>query len=259
MTYEEHVIKKKSGKLRKIVAPDPELKQYQKSRIPYLYKEFKKLASSNGVLHSFHGFLPNRNAVTAAHMHIGFNTTIMFDLENFFDNVVEHHLYIQGLELSEKDKDLLLHKLGYAAQGFPSSPMVANIAAIPIIEEIKRKMKGIHKKYVITIYADDIQISINTEDKQSIDKIKENVIIASSSFGFKINPNKTRVRFQKYGYRKILGLNVGRNDIQPTRKTNRKVRAVAQQVSKGTDKGCNLGGLRTWQKCKYPKGIEFQF
>ena len=65
---------------------------------------------------------------------------------------------------------------------------------------------------------------------------------------FKIHSNKTRIRYAKYGYRKILGINVGDNDIKTTRKIMRKIRAANHQ-----ENGPSLGGLITWSKLYEPK------
>lgn len=253
MTYHEFKILKKNGKTRNIVNPSDALKRYQRSQAPALYKHF--LAQAGTIADCFHGFIPKRNAVTGARKHIGFKTTIMFDLVAFFDNVYYEHVTDAGVLLNAKNQTYLFHKDGYAAQGFPSSPMIANIAAIPLIKDLDSWLAGKFGKtnYCLTIYADDIQISFNDELKATWQEVRDTVYTKATDYRFEINPRKTRVRFAKYGARKILGLNVTDTDVIATRRTNRKTRAVAHQVSYDGTKGQVLGGLRTWQKCVLPK------
>ena len=256
-TYHEFEIKKKSGKTRKIVNPSPQLKKYQRSKIKYLNKAFFKLAGT--VQSCFHGFLPHRNSVTAAHFHTGFHSTTMFDFANFFDSITIDHLIVAGLWLDDKDKDYLLHKEGYPAQGFPSSPMLANIAIIPFMRDLRKYLRETctRKGFALTVFADDIQISLAEEHDDKLKTIKQKVHILAETHKLTINPNKTRTRYAKYGSRRVLGVNVNETDIAATRKTNRKVRAVKQQVEVGKPQGQVLGGLRTWQKCHYPKGVDY--
>ena len=261
MTYKEYKIKKKSGKLRKIVSPSPELKRYQRSKLSFLTKAFKRNATSAGVGKCFHGFIPGFNCVTAATKHIGYETTIMFDLANFFDTVTPDHIdKVDSTILQDQDISKLFHKDGYAAQGFPTSPLIANIALIKVIAEIQHWLDAWLKgKSVITVYADDIQISTTVTDIHTITNIKRIVNEAVLHGGFLLNHNKTRVRFAKYGARRILGVNVYESSIQATRKTNRKVRAVQGSLRHSAEKAQVLGGLRAWQGCHLPKGKEDTF
>ncbi len=261
MTYEEHTIRKKSGKIRKIVAPDAELKKYQRHELDTCFTPiFNKIAAENDLTQCFHGFVPRKNSVTAAAQHIGYKTTIMFDFANFFDTITYTHLEAGGITLTLEQAKYCLHKDGYCAQGFPSSPMLANIAIIPFVKHMCAWLKlETHDDFVFTIYADDIQISINSEDKRDWQQIRDRVYKQAIEHNLVINPSKTRVRFAKYGARRILGVNVTNDSVVATRKTNRKVRAVRHQVNTIPDsgKGQVLGGLRTWQGCHYPKGIDY--
>jgi len=254
--YTEFTIKKKSGKLRKIVNPSSKLKSWQRRyTTKVLTPQFKELATEAGVYDTFHGFVPGRNCVTGASRHLGskYTCVLMMDLSDFFDTVKWTSAGIT--EDMVFHKSTLFHKDGYAAQGFPSSPMIANIALIPVIRDIQRKVETEHPgDFAITMYADDITISLEYDMWRRIRDIATEVF---EEYGYKVNPTKTRVRFHKYGSIKVLGVNLTKDGIMATRKTNRKVRAVKQQVRVGKPQGQVLGGLRTWQSCKYPKGMMF--
>jgi len=258
MDYQEFTIRKKSGKLRKIVAPDDELKKFQRKQLRELSYKFQMTAGE--LFSHYHGFIEDRNCITAATEHIGYEATVMFDLSNFFDTVTYKHVKEAGVELSESQTTYLFHREGYAAQGFPTSPTLANIALIPAVKMIVLNLDILlgENNYAFTIYADDIQISYNSTERRVQSEISRVVKRACSQYGFTINPNKTRVRFTKYGARRVLGVNVYESHIQATRKTNRKVRAVAKLTEYDPQKGHALGGLRGWQQCRLPKNLQGQ-
>jgi hypothetical protein len=126
--------------------------------------------------------------------------------------------------------------------------------------EISYTLKNIKQdsKFACTVYADDISISIKeceTKEKtwELINKIKEEVECILKEYNFNLNKNKTRVKYEKYGARRILGINVTNEGVFPTRKTNRKVRCVQHQTKYSKDKKYVLKGLQGWQSCPFPK------
>lgn len=257
MTRTKFTIRKKNGKLRHIVAPSVKLKAYQRKLLKTKFEPLlNDLLAKSGLYEIFHGFRHRKNSVTAASYHIGYKATVMFDLANFFDTVTSEHIKRGGYTLTESEIQYCLHD-DYCAQGFPTSPTLCNIALIPFIKTIRSGLSAEFEDFALTIYADDIQVSINRTDKDSWHKVRTIVTEAAETHKFAINPNKTRVRFAKYGARRILGVNVTDTGITATRKTNRKVRAVAHRVKFDKSKKQVLGGLRTWQLCKPPRGISY--
>jgi len=242
-TYTEVEIPKKNNKVRKIVIPSKDLKSYQKGELSRLYVEFHKRVKEYKLQEVFHGFVPYRNCVSAAQMHVGFNSTVVMDIQNFFDSVTREML----ADVSTNSR--FFHADGYCAQGFPTSPILANIAIIPMMAEIKRKLKAIFPQFALTIYADDIQISTNLSDKRMIKHyVIDQLTLIIEKYGFQINHNKTHIKLAKYGYRRILGINVGNDHIRATRKTMRKIRAARHKRNNSS-----LGGLTTWSRCLPPR------
>ena len=259
--YDEYKIPKKSGKFRKIIAPSSKLKKHSRHAMHKLNWYFENQAKRFNLQDVFHGFVPQRNSRTACEHHIGYDATIMYDIKDFFDNVKISHfdeLVFEALDLNPK---YLFHKDKYAAQGFPSSPTLANIAIIPCIRQLQKGLEVLTgNDYALTIYADDIQISIDNPTKDIKREIDELVANTLSDYGFTINPNKTRIKLAKYGWRRILGLNVGEDSIRATRKTMSKIRAVRHKISMKEPRdsgnyGQVLGGLTTWSKCLPPKSL----
>ena len=255
LSYRDFLIPKKNGKPRRISAPSKELLKYQHNLMPGLYAYHMKRERELDINNIQHGFIPNRNCVTAATQHIGFKHTIIMDLQDFFDSCNMKH-FNKGITRYSH----LFHAKGYCAQGFASSPILANIASLPMVKQIKDNLIQLHNEYKLTkeflepevkdfaftIYADDIQISTNY--KQLIPTIIHNVDSFAVNNGFTINRNKTRVRNSINGYRRILGINVGSDHIRATRKTMRKIRAADHQGNYHSK-----GGLITWSLCKFPK------
>ena len=257
LSYRDFLIPKKNGKPRRISAPSKELLKYQHNLMPGLYAYHQKKERELNCENIQHGFIPNRNCVTAATQHIGFKHTIIMDLSNFFDSVNTSFFPKTITRYSH-----LFHKEGHCAQGFASSPILSAIASLPMVNEIKQFLTTIHTNTVnnmdrlepgapdytshaFTIYADDLQFSTNCT--KLLKPIIETVTSIAESHGFKINRNKTRVRNAVNGYRRILGINVGSDHIRATRKTIRKIRAADHQGNYHSK-----GGLTTWSLCKFP-------
>ena len=246
-SYREFSIPKKNGKFRKIVAPSKDLLQYQRAQLPQLEGMFRLYASTAGLNSVAHGFLRGRNCVTAAEQHIGYKSTIIMDLANFFDTV-NRTMFTQFSMAHVTADSRLFHEQGYCAQGFATSPILANIALLPALKQIQDYLEMTFDDFAFTIYADDIQISVNTESADELMYVIAKPIQGClECHGFTLNPNKTRIRFAKYGYRRILGVNVGDTGIRASRRVMRKIRAARHQKN-----GSSLGGLTTWSQCRRP-------
>ena len=256
--YRDFSIPKKNGKPRLISAPDRDLKKKQRMLLPMLYRIHRKLVMDMNLKDIQHGFIPGKNCVTAAQKHIGFRYTTQLDISDFF-NSCRKDIHFRGMHQISRYKNTLFHDNGYCAQGFVTSPILANIASLNVISEIKEKLNSLFQsvetenqtkrpKFAFTIYADDIQISYNDKSLK-----KEIIQIIGDSFmrgGFQINRRKTRTRSATCGFRKILGINVGDESIRGSRKTMRKIRAANHQGNYHSK-----GGLQSWANCHKPKKL----
>lgn len=241
MRYTEFTIKKKNGTARKIVSPDKELLDYQQNALKAMLHDYLDLVKGTKIQNTAHGFIRGRNVVSAAKQHIGYKATIMMDISAFFDSVYQHML-------PERLQDpLFYHKDLYCAQGMATSPMLANIASVEMLKNIEEALSKRLTDFAFTIYADDIQVSLNDTSQETLVEIIRLVTAGIEEANFKVNAAKTRIKFAKYGYRRILGINVGDTDIRATRKTMRKIRAARHQ-----SKRSSLGGLINWSNCNPP-------
>lgn len=245
--YTETKLPKKGKGFRKIVRPSPELKKYQRGVLKKLNADIEKRIGELDLV--VNGFRPNKNCVTAAKQHIGFDCTIIMDIQDFFDNCFNKDIakVYPVIEMYPR----LFHKDGYCAQGFVTSPALSNICISPALYKINSLLKLSLDKYAFTTYADDIQISFNLIEDTGYNR--QNSIIALvkgvlESYNFKIKDSKTRIRYAKHGFRRILGINVGDTEIRASRRTMRKIRAAQHQGNYHSE-----GGLKTWAKCLEPK------
>ena len=250
MTYREFLIPKKSGGSRKITAPDNELLAYQRSKLPILEEIWENTVEEYGVEDIQHGFIKDRNVVTAANKHIGYLASIGMDISDFFDSVTKNHIRILSPELAEDEH--LFHADGYCSQGFATSPMMANIAIIPALQQIDEYLHNGNLEFQtsVTLYADDLTISANTTEMSVLVEIIKNITEILERFQFKVKPTKTRIRFAKYGYRRMLGIMVGNDNIKVPRKIKYRMRAARHQGNNSS-----LGGLTTWSRLLPPKAL----
>jgi len=240
-------IPKGSGGTRKIYVPDPLEKLHLRARLPELRALWKRAARKARVLSVVHGFVPGRSAVTAAAAHIGCAVALSVDLEDFFGQVtlqaVSYALLGYGCSpppwLEELFRD------GIAAQGLPTSPVAANIAALPLdckLSELARE-HGL----VYTRYADDITLSSPDPATRMADLLPR-VRQAVEASGFRINPRKVRVQTSRAGRIVICGIGVGPDTLHPTRKALRKLRAL-RHMGKHTA----ARGLEAWCRLTLPR------
>lgn len=251
MEYREFYIRKKNGKRRRICAPDAELLRYQRSILSALTSYFIQQEARMFNDDIFHGFVKNRNCVTAALKHQGFAHTITLDISNCFDSIkfaaIPLHTTNQGLTVNSA---LVTHTDGSLAQGFATSPILANLYLLEPIQQVKEYLSTLFIDYSLTVYADDIQISIPESTFDTMNAIIDTVTAIMRSYQLTINKTKTRIRHRKYGNRKILGIQVGDSTLSPNRKLKKKIRAARHQHNH-----CSLGGLVTCSRMLLPKAL----
>lgn len=237
-SYQIARISKNNGKYRKIYMPNEAYKVHLRQLIPQL----KQIYQQNVVFESDHAFVPNRNCVTNASIHIEHRYVLTIDIENFFDSV-NHRVLNKYIPIFLLEDIIIENKV---PQGFPTSPIAANIAMIDIdkliIESLERRNPNI--KY--SRYADDLTFSFsNIKEK---DLIFAEVIKVFRGFGLKLNSKKTKFQDKNNGRAIITGIGVCLHTIHPTRKSIKKLRAANHQENNNS-----IIGLQEWILCKYPK------
>lgn len=229
--------KKTKGEFRQICVPNAEEKHLFRTHLSALNKKASTLCDPDIV----HGFMNHKSPVTNAERHIGYQYTLKFDLENFFDSVKPEHL--KGILTQEELDTLMPSERAY--QGLPTSPIIANLAAKKMDDAVSKMIKKKKLICVYTRYADDLCFSFNDYNNVSI--LKTNIAQIVGRCGFSINKKKTWLQDARYGLRRITGVSVSDSDVRASRSTRRRLRAAIHQ------KNINEAqGLKEWCKMKRP-------
>lgn len=225
--YYSFNIRKKSGTLRTIHAPNKGLKAIQKCLNVILQAVFEPHQAATG-------FIPGKSVVDNAKIHIGKNYVYNIDLKDFFPSIEKARVYsrlkfppfnldnersklsniIAGLCCQEMEVERLAHghwikKTEFVLpQGAPTSPTITNI----ICERLDRRLAGTAKRFGLSYsrYADDITFSSNHNKYQKDGEFLREVERIITDQNFIIKDDKTRL--QKKAYRQeVTGLLVNRN------------------------------------------------
>lgn len=202
--YETFYIPKRSGGLRQINAPKPELMDTLRRLKTIFEEDFHALYHTSAF-----AYVKKRSTVDAVKRHQK-NESKWFgklDLHDFFgstsiDFVMSMFSMIfpfsevievpAGREALQQALDLAFLN-GGLPQGTPISPLITNIMMIPFDFKLTRMLRDFEKqKYVYTRYADDFIISSKFDfDVRAVEKL---VVDTLESFGapFTINASKTR-------------------------------------------------------------------
>ncbi|MDO4224121.1 MAG: reverse transcriptase family protein [Acinetobacter sp.] len=235
-------IKRKNKKARILYVPNDELKEHLKSLLPDLQEIYK----NNVLVECDHAFVQGKNCITHAMQHTKQRFVLKMDIENFFHSIHTSHVakYIPNIE--PYALAFINDKL---PQGFPTSPILANIAMIEIDYKIQQALNIDQSKIFYTRYADDLTFSFN-------DRSKEIYLIAVISdilkqYKLRVNRKKTKLFDKHHGRATITGVGVSLDGIHPTRKIKKKLRAAKHQQNESSVKG-----LQEWIACKLPKAKE---
>lgn len=244
-------LKKKSGGNRTIYVPN----HAEKARLRLLVPELTKLAQGICDPDIVHGFMPCKSAVTNAMAHRGFRYSLCCDLKDFFDSVTpekhflinDHHPSLLKMPWSCWPEVLsLCFPDGAARQGLPTSPILANIAAVRMDKSIYDwcRVFPSYPPFRYTRYADDLTISSN--DVTFLIRLRERLVELVKEHGFTLNTKKTRIQFAGAGRRIITGVAVD-DEVHPARAVRRRLRAALHQNQTRA-----AAGLAEWMKLKTP-------
>lgn len=223
-SYREFEIPKKSGGMRRIVAPSGLLKATQRCiahMLGYVYF----------VPETTMGFVAERSVKTNAEKHVGRRYVLNTDLSDFFTSIgisqVRRALTCHGIpgevanliaalccRTGEDGRQCL-------PQGAPTSPVLSNI----VCTGMDVRLFGLSRRFGLTYtrYADDITFSsdhsVYGKDGEFWKEFR-NII---SQTGFSFNPKKTRLQTRKVR-QEVTGLTVG-DKVNVSRKYLKNLRA----------------------------------
>lgn len=205
------------------------------------YLILTKILSNVPVPSYIHAFERGRSIPSMAAQHVGKAVVVSLDLKDFFSSIKQGHLeaVFRHLGIAEKPSRLLSELCTYESfvpQGALTSPKLSNIVSSltfgPVIERY-----CLERGYTLTIYADDITVSVEEsllpeDDRNVIQELIRFVQRTVRSFGFRVNNEKTKV-MRRHGRQYVCGVVVNdRTNLQ--QKERRKLRAI---VHNSAEKG----------------------
>jgi len=215
--YREFYIPKKSGGKRLIEDPVPPLKKAQRRLNDYLQAVyyFHRTASAYGFLTNPVDDPQPRHILTNAGQHLGRPWMLNVDMKDFFHQITQERAQelfkapIFGFndEISTALAALCCYK-GRLPMGAPTSPILSNLASIPLDQDMEDYARD--RGWVYTRYADDMTFSANEPITEAHFREIENWITA---YDFILNPTKKRF----YGpddKKEVTGLVVGDSEVE---------------------------------------------
>jgi RNA-directed DNA polymerase len=237
--YHYAFVAKHSGPPRLIEAPKPRLKAVQR-------KILREILDAVPVHDCAHGFIAGRSCLGGAHIHAGEAVVAAFDLVQFFPSVGVARIHgifrslgypwsvarvLTGLcstttpaavflSLPEPQRHDGLTRALYAvphlAQGAPTSPALANLAAWRLDRRLHGLARAAAANY--TRYADDLAFSGDAVFTQDINCFRRNVETIVVDEGFALNAAKTRI-MRRCSRQRVTGIvvnehcNIGRAEF----------------------------------------------
>lgn len=202
--YETFHIPKKSGGLRRIDAPKPELMDALRRLKTIFEEDFHALYHTSAF-----AYIKKRCTVDAVKRHQQNNSKWFgkLDLHDFFGSTTPEFVmsmfgmvypFSEVVKLEEGRNELrtaleLAFLNGGLPQGTPISPLITNVMMIPVDYKLANSLREYEKqKFVYTRYADDFIISSRYDF--DVHKVEELVVNTLNSFNapFSINASKTR-------------------------------------------------------------------
>lgn len=202
--YRTFHIPKKSGGLRKIDAPEPELMDALRRLKTIFEEDFKALYHTSAF-----AYIKHRSTVDAVKRHQANESKWFgkYDLSNFFGSTtIDFAIKMLGMvfPFSEVIKSTVgereLRKAielafldGGLPQGTPISPLITNIMMIPVDYKLANGFRDFnHQRFVYTRYADDFLVS--SKYTFSFREVEKFIVDTLKSFDapFTIKSEKTR-------------------------------------------------------------------
>ena len=242
LAYTTFQIPRRNGSERQIEAPTPTLKYIQR-----LIHE--SLTRVYGPHRAVHGFQSGRSIVTNAQTHVGRRFILNIDLVDFFPSITRERIfgrlvnapYSFDSKVANLIAALSTNAYSRLPQGSPSSPVIANIVAAELDNDLANLCRSLRCRY--TRYADDITISKSRGELSPALARYPNargtgqVIIGDElanvieRHGFRINDRKSRL--QNHWTRQLCtGLVVNGTNISPPRAYIRRLKSTVDHWRK---------------------------
>jgi RNA-directed DNA polymerase len=248
--YTKFARPKRTGGVRIISASQGRLKSMQRVLLDGLLADFPMPAH-------VHGCVKGRSAATNAQMHVDREVVINVDLSNFFGSVcfdTVKQVFIEHFRFDEDAAEVFARLTvigGGLPQGAPTSPVLANLAALKLDAEIMRTCDEAvtSSGYRYSRYVDDITVSGVIDLVALVPKIYECI----DRNGFSPNVKKTKI-LRRSIRQSVTGVVVNKKLSVP-KTLIRKVRQQLYYCQKwGIKEHCESQGIRTDRFLKTLRG-----
>jgi len=205
------IVTNKGKKQRTVYAPDDNLAYVQRAILAHILGPEQEKTLDGDI----HGFVKGRGIVSNASAHLGREVVVNIDLKDFFPGILANRVYrtYEAMGFGRKSAwwltRLTTHQ-GFLAQGFPTSPALANLVA----ERLDKRLRALAQSRGLTYtrYADDLTFS--GDGHSDIGWLIKAVKQITADCGFEVNPKK--IAIMRHGRRqKVTGLVVNGDHTSP--------------------------------------------
>lgn len=215
--YREFQIPKKNGKMRHIEDPVPPLKRVQDYLADFLQAVyyFHRTDAAYGFVTRPVDDPSPRHVLSNARQHLAKPWLMNLDMQDFFHTVTQDRVAeVLASPLLELDTEacqmlaaLTTHK-GRLPMGAPSSPVLSNLASIPLDQDLLALARD--EGWTYTRYADDMSFSAAVPfSETAADRIQQYVEL----WGYQLNPTKKKVYGPDDHQKQVTGLVVSGEQV----------------------------------------------
>ena len=245
--YTTAEIPKRSGGIRVLSIPSPELKKTQKMLAHAFERELgwkvHKVANA---------YVKGRNTVTNAMPHLGCAVLIKVDIKDFFPSVTRDMLrpllwyfVCREPQALERLLDLCMTDNGLP-QGAPTSPILSNLVLRKFDIAAYQFANLMGAKY--TRYADDLTFSLTVDDPIKARKIVSGVRSILTEQGFELSEKANKLNILRgHQAQQVCGITLNSGKPTISKKHRRLVRAARHAVENGRPASMSLASIEGWE------------
>lgn len=244
--YHTFTIPKRSGRTRRIDAPDPALKQLQR-RI--LHRLLKRLRTHPAAV----GFERGLSIVTNARSHVDQAVVIRMDLKDFFNTTTSERVYryFRTIGWNHEAGQLLTALCTYEGslpQGAPTSPRLSNLVNV----QLDARLSGLGLRFgaMYTRYADDLTFSLIVDDAEAAHSLIGVTKAIVAEYGYRLHMRRKLHIRRRYQQQIVTGLVVNQSVNLP-RRTRRWLRAVEHRRRTGGQTTLSDQQIAGWQALRH--------
>ncbi len=245
VAYREFVLPKRGGGTRRIAAPQDPLKRVQRRILRRLLARLPAHPCATG-------FEQGYSVVSNAVPHARKAVVVRMDVREFFAATTAakvRRLFV-AIGWSGAAADLLVrlttHK-GGLPQGAPTSPRLSNLCNRRLDARLQALAALLGADY--TRYADDITISLATDDRTAVHGLIRATKLVLRDEGYELHTRRKLHVRRRHEQQRVTGLVVN-DGVRLPRATRRLLRSVEHRVGSGkapTLTAAQIQGYRSWR------------